>query len=1109
MEIYLQRSKVLLFTAMRHFLFTFAVLCMLSNLLLASSTSAQQLRTTTISIEVGNKTIAQVLTEIQSKTSLRFVYNPNELNNKAFNQRSFKNEKVATILRSLGYVCIEDGKSVIVKKAPDSSQKANITVIGTVRDTAGITLVGVSVKVKDQKTGTSTDVNGKYVIEAPQNGTLVFSYVGFRPLEVPVNGQRNLDVVLHEENSFLEEVTVVGFGVQKKISLVGSQSSINVKDLKTPASNLTNSLGGRVAGVVSMQRSGELGFNDANIYIRGISTFSAGLSAPLMLVDGVPREISNIDPEDIESFQILKDASATAVYGVRGANGVILITTKKGKAGKAKYNLRHTEGVTTFTKLPSFADGPTYMAMSNEALTTRGLVPKYSQDDIEKTRANADPYMYPNVDWFEQVFNETGHVRNTNANISGGNDNAIYYVGMGYYDELGLYNTDELTRYNSSIYLKRYNITSNLTLKPVKGTTIQMGVQGYLNNVNLPATGVGDIFTDAFFMTPVSIATRYPDGKVGDLRSGSLSNPWASLTQTGYANQWRSQVYSNLRITQDLPFITKGLSVSGMYSFDAYNYTSNRYTKTPDTYQAIGRDADGNLIFDQTAIGTEFLDYNKTGNGNRTLYGEFSLNYTRDFGHHSVGAMLLANQSDKINTNATTLEESLPYRFRGLAGRTTYGYKNKYFAELNFGYNGSENFTPERRYGFLPSMGVGWVISEEGFYRPLRDYVQFLKIRASHGKVGNSNIDGRRFGYIATVDTPTGYSYGEDMKTSFDGREIGEYAVDVTWETSEKTNIGLDLRLLRERLSIQADIFREHRSGIFLRRNSLPGYVGMIKKPYGNVGIIENKGLDASVTYDQRLGDFSMQLMGNFNFNRNIAIENDEPSWAYPWLERKGRKVSQRYGYIALGLFESDEEVKNSPKQIGDVRAGDIKYKDLNGDGVIDSYDQAPIGYGDVPEILYGFGFTLGYKNFSLSTLFQGAANVDYLLSGEGIMPFQQGMARGNLFSNIENRWSEENPNPNAFYPRLASGNINDNFASSTWWVKNANYLRLKTIQVNYNLPKAWVSKLKLSSASIFVQGTNLLTFSPFELWDVELGNGRGARYPNTATYNAGLAVSF
>ncbi len=538
--------------------------------------------------------------------------------------------------------------------------------------------------------------------------------------------------------------------------------------------------------MVSVQRSGELGYNDANIYIRGISTFTAGLSQPLTLVDGVPRAIANVDPEDIESFSVLKDAAATAVYGVRGANGVILITTKSGRSGKPSYNLRYTEGVTNFTTLPSFADGATYMEMSNEALRTRGNTPQYSDEAIQKTRDGSDPYLYPNVDWFKELFNKKGRMRNANANISGGSEKAVYYVGLAFYDEQGLYNIDELSKYNSSIFQKRYNVTSNLTLQPSPTTTVKLGISGYLNNINLPNTGAGDIFADAYFMTPVQIPTRYPDGKIADVRSGSLSNPWASLTQTGYANQWRSQIFSNLRLTQELPFLLKGLSLTGMFSFDAYNYTSNRYTKTPDTWLATGRDMDGNIVYEQTAIGTEFLNYSKNNIGERTLYSEYALNYNQSFGKHDVSGMLLYNKNDKINTFASNLETSMPYRFQGLAGRATYAYNNRYFLEANFGYNGSENFYPDRRYGFFPSAGLGWVVSEERFYKPIKDYVQFFKIRFSHGIVGNSQIDGRRFAYLATVNSTGTFNFGKNPTNSFTGKEVGEYAVDVTWKLPGK-----------------------------------------------------------------------------------------------------------------------------------------------------------------------------------------------------------------------------------------------------------------------------------------------------------------------------------
>ncbi|HWV64750.1 SusC/RagA family TonB-linked outer membrane protein, partial [Chitinophaga sp.] len=555
----------------------------------------QDPKTKTVTIQLKDATVTTIFRAVEKQTTFRFLYDKSL---ETFGKKltvNYKNIAVAGLLQDIenrtGLQFRTSGQNISVATKdllPAASQLAESKreITGIVKDSTGQPMVGVTVAIKGTRLGTGTDANGKFILSVDDDAVLVFSLIGFRKQEIPVLQREKIDVVLEEASSALEEVVVVGFGEQKKISLVGAQATISPKELKQPVSNLTQSLGGRVAGMVSVQRSGELGYNDANIYIRGISTFTQGFSAPLTLVDGVPRSISNVDPEDIESFSVLKDASATAVYGVRGANGVILITTKSGKPGKPAYNLRYTEGITQFTKLPSFADGPTYMKLSNEALTTRGSAPVYSDEAIQKTADGSDPYLYPNVDWFAELFRNNGKVRNANANISGGSEKSVYYIGLGYYDELGMYKTDELTKYNSSIFLKRYNVTSNITLKPSATTTVKLGIQGYLSNVNLPTTGVSDIFTDAYFMTPVQIPTRYPDGKVADIRSGSLSNPWASLTQGGYANQWRSQVYSNLRLTQELPFITKGLSVTGMFSFDAYNYTSNRYTKIPDTWLA-------------------------------------------------------------------------------------------------------------------------------------------------------------------------------------------------------------------------------------------------------------------------------------------------------------------------------------------------------------------------------------------------------------------------------------------------------------------------------------------------------------------------------------------
>ena len=990
-----------------------------------------------------------------------------------------------------------------------AQQQKGHRVTGTVKDDLG-ELVGVSIQVKNRPSvGTATDINGKYLLDVLPGDVLQFTYVGYKLQDITVGDREEIDVVMMPNDQVLEEVEVVGYGTQKKISIIGSQQTLKTQELKLPVANLTNSLGGRIAGLVAVQRTGEPGYDDSNIYIRGISTLTAGMSAPLTLVDGVPRSFSNIDPEDIESFSVLKDASATAIYGVRGANGVIIVNTKSGNKGKPKFNARYTEGITMPTKITEFADGVTYMEMANEASTTRGGKALYSQYDIDMTRSGADPYLYPNVDWFDEILRDISHNRSANVTVQGGSDQATYYLGVGYYDEDGLYKDVHSSNYNSNTYYRRYSVSSNMTLTPGRTTVIKLGVQGWLANANYPAASQAAIFESAYFMPPTYIAPMYPNGEIGNKEGGSL-NPYGQLGYTGYANQWRNQINSNLRVTQDLPFLLKGLSVTGMFSFDVYNYTSNRFTKTPSTYAANGRDADGNLLLRQTAIGTDNLAFNLSSQGNRIIYLEAALNYKNSFGLNDVTGMLLFNQSDEMNTRASSVETALPYRFRGLAGRFTYAYDNRYFVEANFGYNGSENFAPSKRYGFFPSFGLGWVVSNEKFFEPLTSVFQYMKLRATAGRVGNSKIDGRRFAYLATVtdNGSTTYQFGKDMSQSYGRTEIDEYAVDVAWETADKYNVGLDLAMFNNKLNVQVDLFKDKRKGIFLRRNNIPAYIGMTKNPFGNIGKVNNQGFEVSANYANKWGKWDASFMGNFSFNRNEIIEDDKP-WSYPWMSTKGNKVGQRFGLTALGLFESQEEVDASPLQVGDTRPGDIKYKDLNADGKIDDYDKGPIGWGNIPEILYGFGFTLGYENVALSAMFQGAANVDAMISGEGVMPFQKGSSSGNLLSNITDRWTEANPSQDVFYPRLMIGGANMNYDSSTWWLRSTAYLRMKNVELSYMFPKDWLARAGITNARVFLQGVNLLTLSGFDLWDVELGDGRGAKYPNVASISLGLNFNF
>ena len=1070
-----------------------------------------------ITISVQNVPMKEVFAMIEQQCDYSFIYRNDILDASHLVSLNVTKQTIENTLKIL-FAGTQNtweisGHQIVIGKASatENGNKEKNTklsrVTGTIRAANGELLIGATVWSKTRPTvGTASDINGKYLLDVYPDEVLEFSYVGYKSQDVPVSGRGIIDVELQPNDAILDAVEVVGYGVQKKISVIGSQQTIKAGDLKTPVANLTQGLIGRVSGLVSVQRTSEPGFDDAEIYIRGISTLTASMSTPLTLVDGVPRSFANVDPEDIESFTILKDASATAVYGVRGANGVIIINTKSGMKGSPKFSVRYTEGFTKPTKITDFVDGAVYMEMSNEASTTRGGNQLYSREVIEKTRSGEDPYLYPNVDWMKEILRDFSRNRSANINIQGGSDKAVYYIGLAYYDEDGMYKDTKLADYNSNTFFRRYNATTSLTLNPFRSTEIKLGIQGYLANANYPAAAQSTIFSSAYFTPPTYIAPMYPDGKLGAFSGGDL-NPVAQLGATGYANQWRSQIYSNLRVTQQL---YKGLSITGMFSFDTYNYTSNRFTKSPNTYHATGRDANGNLLFEQTRQGTENLAYGLSAKGDRTIYLEAALNYKNTFGRHDVSGMLLFNQSDEINTKATNVEEALPYRFRGLSGRFTYSFDNRYFGEFNFGYNGSENFAPDKRYGFFPSFGLGWVISNEPFFEGATDIIQYLKLRGTWGQVGNSQISGRRFAYLATVtdNGSTSYNFGKNMDQNYGTTAINEYAVDVSWEVADKTNIGLDMRLLNNKLSLQVDLFKESREGIYLRRKSIPSYFGMINNPYGNIGKVENKGIEVALNYANTWGDWSLSVMGNYSFNRNKVLEDDSTA-AYPWQSTIGNKVGQRFGLVALGLFESKEEIAASPVQTGDTRPGDIKYKDINGDGLINEYDEVPIGWGNIPEIIYGVGFSVGWKNLSLTAMFQGAAHVDAMLSGEGVLPFAQGSGRGNLLSNITDRWTEQNPRQDAFYPRLSIGTINMNYEKSTWWLKNTSYLRLKNVELSYTLPDRWMKHIRLENARIFIQGVNLLTFSPFDIWDVELGDGRGAAYPNISSASLGLSFNF
>lgn len=1105
----------------------------------------------TLSVSMSNSTLREVLKTIEKSSQFVFFYLDDAVNLERKVSIDSKNKNIEEILSELfeGTSCtyrISDRQIFISGKAPASTeqQQNKRKISGRVTDIKGEPLIGANVTVDGDANGSITNMDGLYEIFVTKKSVVLkFTYIGFKTSEIRTNASTNIyDVTLEEQVNELEETVIVGYGTQRKISNIGAQSSMKMEDIKTPSASLTTTLAGRLAGVVAVQRTGEPGKDAADIWIRGIST--PNTSSPLVLVDGVERSFNDIDPEDIESLTTLKDASATAVYGVRGANGVILIKTKPGKVGKPTVSADYYESFTRFTKMVDLADGITYMNAANEAMRNDGIATKYTEDQIRNTIAGKDPYLYPNVDWLKEIFNDWGHNRRVNVNVRGGSEKVAYYASVSYFNETGMTVTDKnINTYDSKMKYSRYNFTTNLNIDVTPTTKVEIGAQGYLGEGNYPAISSADLYNAAMSISPVEYPKMFfVNGEAfvpGTSTNNNFNNPYSQATRRGYDNLTKNQIYSNLRVTQDLDMLTKGLKLTAMYAFDVYNEIHVHQDRAESTYNfldtSVPYDMNGQPILQRIYEGSNVLSYKQETSGNKKTYLEASLNYDRTFNDdHRVSALFLFNQQSKLLYPKGTLEDAIPYRMMGIAGRATYSWKDRYFAEFNIGYNGAENFSPKHRFGTFPAFGVGWVVSNEKFWQPLSKAVSFLKIRYTDGKVGNSEVSDRRFMYLDQMkeNGDYGYKFGPNG-TKWSGYETVNMAVDLIWEESRKQDLGIDLKLFNDDLSIVFDLFKERRENILLKReHSIPSFLGYnTSAPYGNIGIIENKGFDGTIEYNKRINkDWVIALRGNVTFNKDKWIQGELPEQKYEWMNQYGHNINGVKGYVAEGLFTqaeiddmarweslSDANKAITPKpfasQFGTVKAGDIKYKDLNNDGQIDAYDQTYISRGDVPTTVYGFGFTVGWKDLSVGMMFQGVAGAERVLNGSSVNPFNGGGGSGNLYSNIGDRWTEENPDQNAFYPRLSYGsettsNIN-NFQKSTWWVRNMNFLRLKTLQISYNLPKPWVNKVHLKNAAVYVMGTNLFTLSRFKLWDPELNTDNGASYPNTTSYSVGINFTF
>ena len=1011
-----------------------------------------------------------------------------------------------------------------------AQEQQQIEVTGVVVDENKLPMIGVNIIVQNVAgLGTVTDMDGKYTIKMEPYHRLVFSYIGYESEVVLVKEQKTVNVTMKEsKENVLDEVTVTGTGVQKKISVTGAVTTVDVNTLKTPTSSITNALAGNVAGVLARQTSGQPGNNTSEFWIRGISTFGAGSSA-LVLVDGFERDMDEINIEDIESFTVLKDASATAIYGSRGANGVVLITTKKGKSGKVNVDAKYEMSYSTRTYTPEFVDGFTYASLMNEARTTRNQTPFYSEQDLMLIRTGLDLDLFPNVNWMDKLLKDGALTHRASINLSGGGTTARYFVSMSYTDEGGMYKVDDaMDDYNTNANYKRWNYRMNVDMDITKTTLVRVGIGGALEKQNQPGSDAGQIWASLLGQNPISIPVMYSNGYVPAYGGGAQSSPWVLSTQTGYIENWKNSVQTNITLEQDLKFVTPGLKFIGRFGFDTYNDNYNRRVKWPEQWRAEKlRDSDGNVVFNRIAE-EHLMSQESSASGSRREALEAELHYDRTFGDHIVGAVLKYTQDKNINTSniGSDIIQGIERRHQGLAGRFTYGWKYRYFLDFNFGYNGSENFAKGHQFGFFPAYSVAWNIAEEPFVKNRLPWMNMFKLRYSYGKVGNDYLGNIRFPYLSEFVqwTPEEEGQTPPADQSYNWGDIGNdriYSIlayskvasnSVTWEVATKHDVGLDFSLWNDKLTGTIDYFHEQRDGIFLERKNMPQIIGLTStSPYANVGSVLSKGFDGNIGYNEKIGKVNLTIRGNITYSKNEILETDEEYTNFLYRRQAGFRVDQARGLVALGLFKDYEEIRNSPRQsFSEVMPGDIKYKDVNGDGIINEYDEVPIGATTRPNLIYGFGVSAQWNGFDFNVHFQGAGKSSFFIDGFTVYPFSQN-DWGNVLKDVveSGYWSKDvNENPHAKYPRLSYGGNANNYRASTYWLRNGSYLRLKTLEVGYTLPKVLTNRIRFNNIRVFFIGTNLLTFSSFKLWDPELGSSNGQQYPLSKTYTLGLTVN-
>lgn len=1022
-------------------------------------------------------------------------------------------------------------------------QQNRRTITGTVTDKQNEPLPGVTVQVVGRQGGVITDIDGRFSIEAAPNEELRLQYVGMKPLTVTVGNSTNLNLTMQEDVELLDEVTITAFATQKKESVVSSIETISPKELRIPSSNLTTALSGRLAGVISYQRSGEPGNDNAQFFVRGVTTFGYA-SSPLILLDGFEvssTDLARVDPDNIEQFAVLKDATAAALYGSKGANGVIMVTTKKGVAGKPKISFRADARISAPTKVLETVDGVTYMNLYNQAQFNDNplLEPYYSAQKIQNTIDNLNEYAYPNLNWYDIMFKPNTVNQHYNMNISGGGTVVKYYLSVSYDKDTGILKDNKLNNFKNNIDIDRFNILANVTMDLTPTTKMDINMNSIFENFTGPLDNTNEIFASVVATNPVEFPKFYlPDEKTayvkhtlfGSDATGTMTNPFARMVR-GYKDGSMGRITSQFSIDQDMDAVLEGLMArakisikndnryENFRSYDPYLYNIKSYDEFSDTYvlQQVHKGGD--------ALGNPSIQRD----GEFKVYMEGGLTYANTFNDiHDLSGLLIYTQEESKNTGIwrdedKTIQRTLPQRNQGLRARVNYGFMQKYLAEASLTYTGSEKFDKSHRWGIFPAFGLGYIISNESFWAPMENFVPNFKLKYSWGKVGNDQIAGPqdRFFFLSDIGSGGSYRWGKDFNSNYGGFNINRYANPmITWEIAQKQNIGVEVDLFKNRaLKFILEYFTENRKQIYQARANLPATMGLTSNVFGNVGEVKSAGWDGSIDLNHSFNK-DLWITGRFNFTyaHNEYVENEEPEYRYPYLSDIGWPINTWKGYIAERLFIDQADVNNSPRQeLGSIpQAGDIKYKDINGDGRVNSDDQVHIGYPTVPEINYGFGLSAGYKNFDISTFFQGQDRVSFFIDPNarrsnpdrfGIAPFTG--HRGALKIIADDHWNPNNPVSHAFWPRLsATVNQNNSHQNSTWWLRNGRFLRMKTLEVGYTLPTKWFGDIPFSMVRLYFTGQNLFTISDFKLWDPEMG-GNGLAYPLQRVYNIGLNVTF